>query len=174
MILIGYRGTGKSTVASILGGWYSIPVIDSDREIERELGRSISEIFMLFGEDYFRDVEESVISRILSSGERLILSSGGGAILRESTRDKFRSTGKVVWLQASPEVILSRIQTDVSSNETRPNLTALPPLDEIISLISQRSPLYEQTATIKINTDNLTPTQIAKQCEKLLTDLSQK
>ncbi|MDR1485747.1 MAG: shikimate kinase [Planctomycetaceae bacterium] len=165
MILIGYRGTGKTTVASILSERYSIPAIDSDKEIERESGMSIAEIFSRHGEVGFRDIEESVIARILANSKEIILASGGGAILRESTRNKFRKTGQVVWLQASPEVVLKRMQNDVASLTTRPNLTSLLPLDEIISLIEKRKPLYEQTATFTINTDNLTPTQIADNCK---------
>ncbi|MDR2643133.1 MAG: shikimate kinase [Planctomycetaceae bacterium] len=168
MILIGYRGTGKTTVASILSRRHSIPAIDSDKEIERETGISISEIFSRHGEVGFRDIEESVIARILANNKKIILASGGGAILRESTRNKFRETGKVIWLQASPETVLKRIQADTTSQTTRPNLTSLLPLDEIVAMIAKRKPLYEQTATFTINTDNLTPTQIADQCEQLL------
>ncbi|MDR0391492.1 MAG: shikimate kinase [Planctomycetaceae bacterium] len=168
MILIGYRGTGKSTVALILGERHLIPVIDSDVEVEREAGVSISEIFLCRGEVVFRDIEESVISRILASGNNMILASGGGAILRESTRNKFRATGKVIWLQASPEVVLQRIQSDSASQTMRPNLTSLPQLEEITFLLSQRHPLYEQTATTTINTDNLSPYEIADLCEKFI------
>ncbi|MDR2169662.1 MAG: shikimate kinase [Planctomycetaceae bacterium] len=162
IILIGYRGTGKTTVAEILGGRWSMPVVDSDKEIEREAKITIAEIFARHGEVGFRDIEESVISRLLDSGEPFILASGGGAILREKTRDKFRVSGKVIWLQADPETVLKRIQNDAKSRTTRPNLTSLPPLDEIVELIEKRKNLYEQTAHIKIKTDNITPTQIAE------------
>ncbi|MDR2761715.1 MAG: shikimate kinase [Planctomycetaceae bacterium] len=168
MILVGYRATGKTTVASILSDRFLIPAIDSDKEIEREAGKSIAEIFASCGEIVFRDMEESIISRLLLRGDSMILSTGGGVILRESTREKLRLSGKVVWLQASPEIILGRMQADSKSKTTRPSLTSLPPLDEIIELLEKRKSLYEQVSTISINTDNLTPTQIADQCEKFL------
>jgi shikimate kinase len=171
MILIGYRGTGKTTVAGVLGGVLSVPVVDSDREIELECGCSVSEIFACGGEGYFRDIEERVIGRILDDielGKRLILSGGGGAILRETTRARFKNTGNVIWLKADPETILKRIQKDSNSKTTRPSLTSLSPLEEIRAVLEKRRPLYEQTATITINTDNKTPEQIAEQCLLLL------
>ncbi|MDR2345814.1 MAG: shikimate kinase [Planctomycetaceae bacterium] len=168
MILIGYRGTGKTTVASILSERLSIPAFDSDKEIERKAGKSIAEIFSFHGESGFRDIEELVIADLLAIKTPIILASGGGAILRETTRNKFREIGNVVWLQASPETVLKRIQADTATQTMRPNLTSLLPLEEIDLLIEKRKPFYEQTATIAINTDNLSPTQIADKCENLI------
>jgi shikimate kinase len=161
-ILIGYRGTGKTTVASKLADRLGIPVFDSDMEIERRTGKSIAEIFAQEGESAFRDVEESVIAQILSQSVPLVLATGGGAILRDNTRNRLRQSGRVIWLTATPETILHRISNDTRSQATRPNLTSLPMQEEILTVLEHRKPLYATTAHERIATDSQTADEIVE------------
>ena len=152
-ILIGYRCTGKTTVACKLAERLGIPAFDSDSDIERRAGKSIAEIFAQDGEPAFRDWEESVIAEILASPHPLILATGGGAILRASTRERLRQSGRVIWLTATPETILHRITSDAASKTMRPSLTSLPMHEEIIAVLEQRKPLYGKMAHEIIDTD---------------------
>ena len=161
-ILIGYRGTGKTTVAQKLAARLEIPACDSDVEIERSVGKSIADIFAQDGESAFRDREESVIAEILSWSVSLVLATGGGAILRSSTRERLRQAGRVIWLTATPETILRRISSDAASQTMRPNLTALPMYEEIVAVLEQRTPLYAETAHETLETDTLTAEEIVE------------
>ena len=99
IVLIGYRGTGKSVVArrlEVVLGWESM---DSDVEVERRTGKSISEIFEQQGEEAFRDSESQVIAD-LAKRDKIVLAVGGGAVLRKANREVLGATGKIVWLQA--------------------------------------------------------------------------
>ena len=160
IIFIGYRGTGKTTVARLLAGRLGLAAFDSDAEIERLAGKSIAEIFAQDGESAFRDREESAISEILARPDPLVLATGGGAILRSTTRERLRQAGRVVWLTATPETILSRITHDAASKRMRPNLTALPLHEEIIAILEQRMPLYTETSHETISTDSRTAEEI--------------
>ena len=171
-ILIGYRGTGKTTVAQKLTGRLGIPAFDSDSEVERQAGKSIAEIFAQEGESTFRDREESVIAEILSRPAPFVLATGGGAILRASTRERLHRTGQVVWLTATPETILQRITNDAASETMRPNLTSLPMRDEIVAVLEQRMPLYAETAHETIETDSRTADEIVEEiCSRLASPL---
>ena len=161
-ILIGYRGTGKTTVAQELAERLGLPAFDSDTEIERRAGKSIAEIFAQDGEPAFRDLEESVIAEILARPRPLVLATGGGAILRANTRERFRQSGHVIWLTATPETILHRITSDAASQTMRPNLTTLPMQEEIITVLKQRMPLYAGVAHDTIDTDSKTVDDIVK------------
>ena len=164
LILIGYRGTGKTTVAQKLASQLALPVFDSDSEIERQAGRSIAEIFAQDGESVFRDLEESVIADILaestSLASPLVLATGGGAILQPKTRQLLRQSGRVIWLTASPDTILQRITNDTASQTMRPSLTSLPMREEIITVLERRKPLYAETAHEIIETDCRTVDEI--------------
>ncbi len=147
--LIGYRGTGKSTVAPRLASKLKFDWVDADIELENYTGRSIREIFATDGEPEFRRLEREVLSQLLKR-DRLVLAAGGGAILNELTRKEFRAAGPVIWLQASVETIAKRILRDGSPSLHRPNLTATGGFDEIRTLVTQREPLYQECATITV------------------------
>ena len=147
--LIGYRGTGKSTLAPRLASKLNFDWIDADVELENVTGRSIREIFATDGEIEFRRLERDVLAPLLKR-DRLVLAAGGGAILNEATRQDFRDAGPVVWLQASVETIARRILREGAVSSHRPNLTSTGGIDEIRTLVTQREPLYQSCATIAV------------------------
>lgn len=151
--LIGYRGTGKSAVAQPLAEKLGWDWIDADTETERRAGCSIAEIFAAEGEAGFRQRERSVLQDLLAQ-DRLVLAAGGGAVLNEQTRQQMRQAGPVIWLQASPETILQRMQNDATTAHRRPALTGDEPRREVEELLSARTPLYEECADIVVTTDD--------------------
>lgn len=166
--LIGYRGSGKSSVGRELAHRLSFPFADADAELEGRAGKSIRQIFDDDGESAFRDLEEQVIADLLLSSGRLVLAAGGGAVLRESTRARLAAAGPIVWLRATAEHLAARIAADASTAERRPNLTALGGLDEIRELLEQREPIYRAAADLTVETEGLTPAEIAERIAREL------
>ncbi len=160
LTLIGYRATGKTTIAQLLAEQFGWDWVDADVEIERRAGKSIAEIFANDGEPAFRDLEAQVIAD-LCRRDRLVLATGGGAPMREESRRAMRDGGKVIWLRASPETIHARITGDATTADRRPNLTNQGGLQEIIELLTRREPIYRETAQREIVTDARTPEAIA-------------
>ena len=147
--------------------------LDTDNEVERRAGRSIKELFATDGEAPFRQLEREVIAD-LTSRERLVLSTGGGAILNADNRRDLRAGGPVVWLMASVNTIASRIFQDATTASRRPNLTAVGGTAEIRNLLAQREPLYRECATIVIDTEGLKLAEVVtKVMEQLPADLLQ-
>ncbi|QDU11881.1 shikimate kinase [Gimesia aquarii] len=165
--LIGYRGSGKSSVAVPLAEKLGFAWIDADDEIERVAGKSIAAIFAEEGEDYFRQIEREVM-RSLRGREKLIIAAGGGAILNTETRGEVQSAGPVIWLRASVEALTQRVSQDDSTTSRRPALTTLKGAEEIQHLLSQREPVYEECATITIETDSKTVSEIVDEIMTVL------
>jgi len=161
LFLIGYRGSGKTTVAAALAQRLGWPWIDADVELERRAGRSIREIFELEGERGFRDRESAILTE-LARQNGCIVALGGGAVLREENRQQTNGRGLVVWLRASPEALLERISADPTTAARRPNLTAQGGLDEIRGLLAQREPLYAAWADLEVAAEGQSPDQIAE------------
>src|SRR5262245_7937189 len=109
LVLIGYRGTGKSTVANLLAGQLGMEVISLDREIVRQAGCPIPEIVATHGWPYFRDVEAEITARC-AARDNIIIDAGGGVILRPENVAHLRRGGKLFWLRASVPVIVARIE----------------------------------------------------------------
>jgi shikimate kinase len=162
VILIGYRATGKTTVARLLAERLGWQWVDADVEIERRAGKSIARIFADDGEPVFRQLEAEVIAELCRQ-QRLVLAAGGGAPLRSESRQRMRDSGKVVWLLARPETILARMSADVTTLARRPNLTAQGPLEEIMQLLQVREPIYQQSAHLAIDTESKSPRQITEE-----------
>lgn len=165
--LIGYRGSGKTTVAGALAARLGWEWIDADAELERRDGRSIREIFDTDGEAYFRRLERETIVDLLCK-DRFVLAAGGGAILDGDSRADIQAAGPVVWLHASIEKLYDRIESDETTSQRRPNLTAAGGRREIEEVLTQREPLYRECASIMIRTDELTTEQIVDQILDLI------
>ena len=162
LTLIGYRATGKTTLARLLARRLGWEWIDADVEIERRAGKSIARIFAEDGEPAFRDREAQVIAD-LCRRDKLVLAAGGGAPLREENRAAMRAAGQVVWLTARPETILQRMNADATTAARRPNLTDRKPLEEIVHLLARREPIYRQTADLVVDTENHPPEELAEE-----------
>lgn len=160
VFLIGYRGTGKTSVARELAARLICNWVDADDVIEQWAGKSIAEIFADDGEAAFRDVESRVVEE-LSGRAGSIVSLGGGAVLRESNRNAICGAGPVVWLTASVDSIVARLAADGSTASRRPNLTSTGGRAEIESLLNQRMPLYRECATLIVDTEGKTVAQVA-------------
>jgi len=165
--LIGYRGTGKSTVAPLLAARLGWPAVDADVVLEKQAGRTIADIFACDGEPVFRQLERQTIVELIQRDD-LVLAVGGGAILNADTRRDLKAAGPVVWLQASPETIASRIAADPVSAARRPNLTSTGGIDEIRTLLESRTPMYQETSTIRVLTDDRSDTDIVAEIIALL------
>jgi shikimate kinase len=159
--LIGYRGSGKTTLAAPLANLLACDWIDADVEIERRAGKTIREIFEEDGEPAFRQWESEVIAEWLMQ-PNLVLAAGGGAILDPSTRAKMRNAGMVVWLRASLDTLIERIEGDPTTSARRPHLTALGLRAEIESLLAKREPLYRECAHYALDVERDSPEALAQ------------
>lgn len=157
IVLTGFMGTGKTEVGRILSRKLGYSLVDADAEIEKEQGMTITAIFKQYGEPKFRDIESNVIKR-LSEMKNAIISTGGGAVLRQENMDNLRKNGVIVCLTASPETILKR----TSNNNDRPLLQVENPLQKIRELLEFRRPYYEK-ADIMIDTEGKSPLEVAEE-----------
>lgn len=160
--LIGYRGTGKSSVAPLLARRLKWDWVDADVEIELQAGKSIGAIFAQDGETHFRRLEANIVAE-LCSRERCVLALGGGAILREDNRTAIKKCQVVVWLRASVDVLVERIFGDPTTAARRPNLTNHGGRNEIEALLAAREPFYRGCATLEVDTDSKEPAEIAEE-----------
>ena len=170
VVLIGYRGTGKSTVGAFLARRLGLRFVDTDLLIESHQGESIAAIFARGGEGLFRDCESAVLESLAESSEPRVIAGGGGIVLRESNRVLLRNLapGRVFLLTASVESITRRIFSDAQSDRTRPPLTGLSPEEEIREVLQKRDPVYRETADHLISTENKMPADIAEEICRLL------
>lgn len=157
LVLIGYRGTGKSAVAEVLSRKLDMAAVSLDEEIVREAGMPIPEIVEKHGWPWFRDLESEIVARF-SRRDGAILDTGGGVVLRSENTENLRCGGVLFWLKASVEVIVARIQ----GGTERPALTEGKSfLEEVEEVLSERLPLYRAAADREIDTDPLTVTGVA-------------
>lgn len=167
IFLIGYRGTGKSIVAQLLALQLGWEWVDADVEVELCAGKSIAEIFAEDGEEAFRDLEESVVKQ-LCERQTQVIALGGGAVLREETRQRIREAGHVIWLTATPATIAARLAADPTTATRRPNLTLQGGLPEIEQVLCERSPIYQSCADYTVDTENRTPHEIAEKISRFI------
>ncbi len=166
IFFVGYRGSGKTTVGRLLAAKLRWEFVDADILLEERAGQTIREIFANEGEPAFRDRESQVLQDI-ARRDRVVVSTGGGVILRPANCELLR-TGLVVWLNAPPELLWQRQQADATTLDRRPNL-AQGGLSEVRALLSAREPLYRACANVAIETADLAPEQIADQIRTSLT-----
>ena len=162
IVLIGYRGTGKSTVGRLLAARLGRTLVSTDAEIVARAKRAIPEIVAQEGWDYFRDLE-SDICRELAGRDQLVIDTGGGAILRPQNVEALKKCGTLFWLTASVETIATRIGGD----NQRPSLTGTKSfVDEVADVLRERTPKYQAAADHVVATDDRSIDQLV---ETLLT-----
>jgi shikimate kinase len=132
---------------------------------------TIRELFALGGEGLFRDRESESLQQAVQQTSSVI-SLGGGAILREQNRRVLAESGVTIWLNATPETVAQRLQSDGATRDQRPALTALPPMDEIRSVMETRRPIYEQVSQFRVDTDGKTTKEIAQEILSFVTTRS--
>lgn len=158
LYLTGFMGCGKSTVARAFHALYGMPVVEMDERIEKEAGMPIPEIFRQKGEEAFRQMETELLDS-LQSEKGAVVSCGGGVVLRPENVERMKRSGTVIWLKASPEVILER----VSRNDNRPVLKGKKTLPDIQALLEERRPAYESAASLVIDTDGKSARAICRE-----------
>jgi len=161
VILLGYRGSGKTTVGRRLADRLWWKFIDTDELVTQSAGKTIKEIFEQSGENEFRDLEVGAVRQACAMEEHAI-SVGGGAVVREENRQALAAAKeakhKIIYLRCEPAVLLKRIQADPTTQATRPPLTHLGgSLEEIQKLLAEREPLYKQAMHAELDVTNLTP-----------------
>lgn len=154
--LIGFMGAGKTSVSRKLAEALSVTHYDTDQEIVKAAGKSISDIFAGEGEERFRDMESDVLK--MMPKHDAVIATGGGIVLAEQNRHHMKSNGTVIFLYADIESILQRLEGD----DSRP-LLQNDKLYAAQSLYSSRLPIYRQTAQLEINTNSKTVTDIVKE-----------
>ena len=165
IVLIGFMGAGKTTISDYLSTVFDMEIVEMDQVIEEREEMSIPDIFATYGEEYFRNLETSLLKE-LQTGKNCIISCGGGAALREENVREMKKNGRVVLLTASPETIYERVK---DSND-RPLLNGNNNVEYIAELMEKRREKYEAAADIVIQTDGKTVLQIS---EELLTKLAE-
>ena len=162
IVLTGFMGTGKTTIGRELSKMLHMRLVDIDAEIEKAQKIKINEIFRIYGEQYFRDVETDMIKK-LSSEKNIIIATGGGAVLRYENMEALKENGIIFCLNACTETIMER----TSRSEDRPLLKVEKPKEKISEMLSFRRPFYEK-AGIMIETDSKTPLEIVEEIMEII------
>lgn len=158
--LIGYRGSGKTTVGRALAARLGKTWVDTDERIEKLASRSIAEIFATGGEDAFRGYEREVIQAAVE-GEPAVISVGGGAVMDEANVDVLRTVAQLIWLTAPASELMRRIHADARTASTRPPLTGLAREEEDEYLLVAREPYYRRAADLSIGTEGRSAEEVA-------------
>lgn len=151
LILEGFMGSGKSTVAARLSEKLGLPLIDTDAEIERRAGKTISSIFAEEGEEAFRDMETECLKQIRRLQEKepgdRVISLGGGMPVREENRALLKEIGTVIYLKAEPELLIRRLEKETGS---RPMLSGKDLAERVLNLLGEREEAYMEAADVVI------------------------
>jgi shikimate kinase len=168
IILIGYRGSGKSEVGRRLSTRLGMKFVDTDDFIEKHQGTPISEIVQTYGWDHFRTLEKEVISTI-SDCDQQVVAAGGGAVLDPDNVAVMKTRGLIIWLKADPDTLLKRMQKDPQTIDRRPSLTGRGSFEEIEEVLTFRNAFYEEASAAQLDTSKM---DIETVVESILTIIS--
>ena len=164
IVLIGYRGAGKSTVATLLASALFMPRVCLDQEIVKRAGMRIPEIVAANGWEYFRDLESEVVVDYATKNG-WVIDAGGGVILRDKNVRNLRRNGILIWLSAPPSVLIARIQDDTERPALKDGKTFL---EEVEEVLAERQPLYRSAAHWTIDVSSNTPEEVCSQIQAML------
>jgi shikimate kinase len=167
VVLIGYRGAGKTTVGQLLAARLGLSFVDTDALVAQRAGRSIADIFAESGEAAFRDLEADVIQAVAAQAG-IVLSAGGGAVLRDENVRALRACGAVFWLTADADTLWARMRADPASAQQRPRLTEHDGIEEVRKLLVGREGAYACCAHHRIDVAARTPEQVVEAIEQVL------
>jgi len=162
IVLIGMRGSGKTTVGKLLAKRLGTQFIEMDELIVQRLGQSIPEIVNNYGWKKFRDVEAE-ITREVAQLDNVVNATGGGVVTREENIRELKKKGKLVWLKADIDTLLRRIGND----QSRPSLTGKSQREDMEAVLAERSPVYQRVADFIIDTEGKMPEEVAETIAKL-------
>jgi shikimate kinase len=154
IVLIGYRGSGKSAVGRRLAARLKLTFVDTDDLIEERYGAPISAIVKSHGWGHFRKLENNIIEEI-SKKDHLIIAPGGGAVLDTDNVKALRRNGTIIWLRADRQTLLRRMNQDPETDTRRPTLTGKGTSKELEEVMPLREPIYEQVSEIQIDTSTI-------------------
>src|SRR5215813_6646565 len=153
--LIGLRGAGKSSLGSRLAKQLGVPFVELDHEIEREAGTSLSEIFLLYGQQGYRRYERRCLEKVLRQHERCVMATGGSIVSEPGTYDLLLSACYTIWLKALPEEHMARV---VAQGDTRPMAGNAEAMKDLQRILGARAVLYGQADAV-VDTAGRTVTQ---------------
>ncbi|SRR5258708_7636209 len=162
--LIGLRGAGKSTLGGKLARSLDIPFVELDKEVEKEAGAKLGEVFALYGQDAFRRFERRALERVLNQHERAVIAAGGGLVTDPATYELLLERCVCVWLKASPEEHMSRV---IAQGDMRPFRGRSAALGEIKKLLEDREKLYAR-ADAAVETSGKSIRQSLEQVKRAL------
>jgi shikimate kinase len=166
IVLIGYRGTGKTSVGVALSKRLGKAFCDTDDYIERKIKRPISDMVAREGWAFFREKEKEAI-REVSQFEDCVIAAGGGAVLDAENVENFKKDGVVILLEATTQTILERMRYDKKTEQQRPSLTGKDPYKEIEEVLEIRRPIYQMAMDFSVDTTS-------KSIDKVLDEIIQK
>lgn len=169
IFLIGFMGTGKSTVSRYLSTRFSMESVEMDAVIAKRKGMRISDIFAKFGEEYFRNLETNLLIE-MQSKSNTVVSCGGGVPMRETNVKEMKKNGRVVLLTATPNTIYERVK----DSHDRPLLEGHKNIPYIAQLMEARREKYEAAADIVVATDGRSESQICEELVKKLLEMDKK
>jgi shikimate kinase len=151
IVLIGYRGTGKSVVGRLLADRLDLDFYDVDELVEMRGGQTIRALVEEKGWEFFREQEKEVI-RELSGIDAAVIATGGGAVLNPENVRLLKHKGRLIWLDADAQTVIARMQADTNNEQRRPSLTGSEPADETVSVMAARAPFYREAADLRVDT----------------------
>ena len=162
--LIGLRGGGKSTIGKLLGAEINVPFIELDREIERQSGMELREIFEMFGQETFRRMERAALEATLKAHPRFVLATGGSLVTEPGSFELLLRSCLTVWVRAKPTDHMDRV---IAQGDLRPMADNARAMDDLVSILSSREPLYAK-ADLILDTAGRTPEQSLEELLALL------
>lgn len=163
--LLGLRGAGKSTLGAKLSDALKLPFVELDREVEKEAGAALGEVFAMYGQDAYRRFERRALERVLAQAERAVIATGGSLVTDASTYKVLRDRCFCIWLRTSPEEHMARV---IAQGDMRPFKGRSAALDEIKKLLEDRNRLYSR-ADVTVDTSGKTPKQSLSELRQALT-----